>query len=242
MNRIWKFLIGSVAVAIAVYSCSSIMHPLVAVNYRMSFEAMTPDGPKSGSGVIQVTYASQFNLNGGGRKGDVGVFGEAVPIDLGQGKILFVTLTRGYSGRETGDPTTLNYAQDAAWLPIRVFDFNWHWGEEYNLVKQVNSAKVIGSKEVPFKALPTTVTFKDINVPLSVELVQPDDLEATFGQGYKLTKATIQLTDDPPTNTIKGILVWLDNLKGGYLHGGFTSSGSPYGLTGLAFKSEGLSP
>lgn len=220
----------------------SLAFPTVTINYRLTLEAVTPDGPKTGSGVIQVSYGSEFNVNGGGRKGVMLVTGEAVPIDLGNEKILFVTLTRRSSGRENGDPATLSYAQDAVWLPIRVFNFDWRWGEEYNLAKQANAAKAIGPKEFPFQALPTIVTFKDLKNPLSVELVQPDTVEATFGQGYKLTKATIQLTDDSPTYTIERYLVWLDDLKGGYLHGGPTSLGSPYELTGLAFKSEGLLP
>jgi hypothetical protein len=209
-------------VVVGVYACSRLLYPTVILNYRLTLEAITPDGPKTGSGVVQVSYGSEFNLNGGGRRGVMRVTGEAVPVDLGQGKILFVTLTRNASGRG-GDSKTLAAAQDAEWLPIRVFGFDWNWGEENKLSSQVEAAKAAGPKDVPFRALPTLVTFKDISDPKTVELVQPEALAATFGEGYALTKATTELTDEEPYPIIIVTLPWLPeyydkNLDGGKYH------------------------
>jgi hypothetical protein len=63
-----------------------------------------------------------------------------------------------------------------------------------------------------------------------------------LGQGFILTKATLKMTDHVPTVGIDRSLRWLKQNAGGYLDGGFTSVGSPFGLTGLAFKSGGYSP
>ncbi|MCC6479158.1 MAG: hypothetical protein IT552_08115, partial [Sphingomonadaceae bacterium] len=48
-------------------------------------------------------------------------------------------------------------------------------------------------------AYPMLVTFKDLADPTSVEQVDPDDLAASFGRGYRLKSITVQVTDAPVT-------------------------------------------
>lgn len=241
MPRGRKILLGLICIVVGVYSCVRITFPITAINYRLTVEAVTPDGPKQASGVIQISIGSQFNMNGGGRRGDIDVTGEAIYLDLGRGKNLFVTLTNNGSGRPSRS-MVLDGAYNAIWLPIRVFQFKWDWGNERELERQARAAKVAGPKDVPLIALPTLVTFRDLTDPMSVELIDPRDISAAFGSSYALTKAILELTDDPPTVGIERTLNWVNRINGGYLHGGSTSRGSPYGLSGLAFKSEGFSP
>jgi hypothetical protein len=51
-----------------------------------------------------------------------------------------------------------------------------------------------GSLNVPY--LPKFVTFKDINDATSGFSVDPENLDATFGPGYRLTKLTFKKTDE----------------------------------------------
>lgn len=186
-----------------------ILFPTTTINYRLAIEAMTPDGPKTGSGVISIAYSSDLNVNGGGRKGSINVTGEAVYLDLGQGKNLFVTLTHDGSGRPSRGQV-LDGAYNAVWLPKKIFGFEWDWGNEWYLEWQAWTARVAGpEKDVPLVALPTTVTFRDINDPKSVELVDPRGIAASFGEGYSITKATLALTDHPPTEGVGTLLTWL---------------------------------
>lgn len=241
MSRGRKILLGLICVIFGVYACARIAFPITEFNYRLTVEAVTPDGPKQASSVVHMSVGSQFNINGGGRRGDISLTGEAVYLDLGRGKNLFVTLSNNGSGRPSRS-IVLDGAYNAIWLPIRVFEFDWDWGDEWELERQARAAKAAGPKNVPLIALPTLVTFRDPTDPMSVELVDPRDISKTFGNSYALTKATLELTDDPPTVGIEKTLNWVIRINGGYLHGGFTSRGSPYGLSGLAFRSEGFSP
>ena len=93
MNRQSKILISLAVLVFGIYGFYKLMNPTAAINYRLSLEVMTPEGPTTGSGVIQVSYGSVFNVNGGGRRGVMRATGEAVPVDLGHGKFLFATLT-----------------------------------------------------------------------------------------------------------------------------------------------------
>jgi hypothetical protein len=84
---------------------------------------------------------------------------------------------------------------------------------------------------------------------MTVERVDPLDLEKSFGSGTKLTRATLEIvpsgiwpfnwlgiTGEPITNNIEERLNWLAGTKGGYLDGGFTSRNAPLGLHGGDIK------
>ena len=186
-----------------------IIYPTVTLKYLLTLEVTTPNGPKTGSGVIQVSYASEINLNGGGRRGSVSVVGEAIPVDLGQGKFLFVTLTSNASGRTGSQSGLWNGPLDAQRLPMKVFDLKWDWGEEWRLPSLISAARARGPQDVDLKNLPTLVTFKDINDPITIQLVQPHTLNSTFGVGYDLTKVTMEITDGQVSHLIRTQLKWL---------------------------------
>jgi hypothetical protein len=212
--RLWqKTLLWVVGVFFALCGAHALTYPTITFNYRLTIEAMTPDGPKTGATVIQVSYGSQFNLSGGGLRDDTHVTGEALYLDLGQGKNLFVTLSTAGADRPWDRESDLTGANNALYLPVKVFGFKWDWGNEWNLWRQVNAAEGSGPREVPLVALPTTVTFRDIKDPKSVERVDPRDISQAFGPAYVLTGAMIELTQDGPTEGISTLLPWLADLK-----------------------------
>ena len=57
---------------------------------------------------------------------------------------------------------------------------------------------------------PRLFTFRDINDPTTVEQVDPANLAASFGEGVKLARATIELTDAQVTTGIEKRLSWLN--------------------------------
>ena len=59
-------------------------------------------------------------------------------------------------------------------------------------------------------AFPMLVTFDDIADPMSVRLVNPAALDATFGPGIKLDTVTLAMTDAAVTSgTVLALLPWL---------------------------------
>ena len=64
-------------------------------------------------------------------------------------------------------------------------------------------------RDVPRKYWPVLVTFTDISDPTSVQLVDPDDLSAVFGEGFALRAVTLEITDAPVTSgVVEGVLGW----------------------------------
>ncbi len=58
------------------------------------------------------------------------------------------------------------------------------------------------------------VTFRDINDPATIEKVDLDNLEATFGPGYRFVSGRFEFTDKPITHgRIAKVLPWLGSLK-----------------------------
>ncbi len=202
--------------------------PAQSLRYRLTVEVETPEGIKTGSSVIEVRYSQGTAL------GDVSgfqsrIWGEAVYVDLGQRGNLVVTLTRSESGRNT--------ARGPSELPHILFDLDTKrlgsWG----------NPPAQGSRDVPPEMLPTLVTFRDPADPMSVELVQPDQLKSSLGTGVRIARSSIQMTDDRATPRIESKLPWLSAL----LRNELTISGQRYAKPGLAhllygynFKSEGM--
>jgi hypothetical protein len=201
--------------------------PAHSLRYRFSVEVETPEGIKTGSSVIEVRYSWGPSI------GDVSgfksrIWGDAVYVDLGADRNLVVTLTRSESGRKT--------ARSPAELPFSLFDIDSARSQLWKITL------LDGSSDVPPEMLPLLVTFRDLADPMSVERVEPDQLDTAFGPGVRIANATIAITDAEITDTIDQHLSWLAEIDGRYLSGGRTSKGSPLLLTGLAFKSEGYSP
>ena len=77
------------------------------------------------------------------------------------------------------------------------------------------------SRDVPRKHYPLLVTFDDINDPASVRRVDPGDLSATFGPGYRLNDVTLSIMDEPLTKgVVEIVLGWLTEVGNErfYLH------------------------
>ncbi|NBB47407.1 hypothetical protein GVN24_03890 [Rhizobium sp. CRIBSB] len=126
--------------------------------------------------------------------------GEAVTVDLGNGRYLFALLSN-YShetARETFIPKEEQPRTNAE--VIAVYD---------------RLEKIRGSRELAREYYPSLVTFDDINDPASVRRVSPGDLAATFGPGFRLNAITLSITDEPVTEgRVQKVLGWLDSIRG----------------------------
>jgi hypothetical protein len=184
------------------------------LRYRLTIEVDTPQGLRTGSGVIERSTILT-PVWGVGPQTDGRVRGEAIPIDLPNGQTIFALL---------GGPGKANYAWD---LPGRLFlksitkrEFRGKGRTFYDLKKQNDflmatkpGATLTGDD------LPLLVRFKDIGDPLSVESVDPGNFAQSLGNGYSLRRVTLRVTDEPVTSGIIKRLPWLDQLKTGILDG-----------------------
>ena len=138
-----------------------------AHKYRLTVEVETPDGRKAASSVLAV-----HPDRGYARSGQTRTVGDAVFVDLGQGKNLFALLAH-VDGKLTLD--------DINYVALRAY------GESSG--KRVAFSQMSGlTGTVPVKGalIPVLIAFTDPAAPGTARLVPPDDAEAVLGKGYGL--------------------------------------------------------
>jgi hypothetical protein len=167
-------------------------------HYRLTVEVETPEGLKSGSNVIQVTVTSKSDLvlqSGGVYSG---VKGEAIFIDLGNGKNVVATLGFGPNGADTDRLSTL------AAEVLKRYEAFWYkkapdWTEKAELYGEL---------------IPTLVTFSNPADPATARVVRPDEFEMVFGPGYRFKGAWLEMTtDDVVWQRIEEKLLWLNHME-----------------------------
>jgi hypothetical protein len=194
-----------VAVYVAMFSAT--------LRYRLTLEAEVDGQRRTGSGVIEVTYA-QNNDPISRSAFSIGVRGEAVVLDLSARGTLFALLkgdTDSRSGAEYIVLRAFNFSGGALPLPV---------GDGLSKVKRLS-----GKVELPLTSLPLLVHFRDLNDPKTVEKVDPLDIEKSFSAGTKLVRATIEIvsagvwpfsrygvTGEPITKGLDAKLIWLNHL------------------------------
>jgi hypothetical protein len=223
---------------VVAYAVSEAVNPASETyswRYKMTIEIDTPEGVKSGSAVREVTVEflpNMYNPDEPKRKSIIK--GEAVAVDLGERGVLFALL-KGING-----------SHDHAKLIT-----SWMFPKPAGVKRSSEYYSELKSEETTLgvEKYPMLVMFKDIKDPKSiVDLYKVTQIEAgyevedrfkeLFGEGVKLRKISIEMTNEDVTNEINKKLIWLDKFKGNYLHGEFTSKGAPLGLYGVNFKQD----
>jgi hypothetical protein len=159
------------------------------LRYKMTVEVETPQGVKSGFAVREVQSYIPPNIPMLGEdRGGIKLRGEAVVVDIAPGQTLFALLAGGDGDVDYG---------------ARIADRSGLWNIKSAMPKGASitlwpdAPKTDGLART--NPLPMLVTFKDLRDPTSVKRVDPDDLAASFGTGYRLKSITVQVTDAPVT-------------------------------------------
>lgn len=202
--------------------------------YRLTVEVDTPEGLRTGSSVIEVrTALADKPILPDANVLDIQFKGEAVTVDLGERGLLFALLRsesfQGWAGGVmalvTPSPAPAPGVNSyAAWHERMVANTGVHELPRYAPWAHSPPGPQPKPGDPP-SDYPMLVRFRDINDPKTVERVDPDDLAASFGQGVKLRRITVELTDDAVTTGVEKMLPWLGTSVTGYLDGRFTGGG-----------------
>ncbi|MCB2077622.1 MAG: hypothetical protein KDE55_07980 [Novosphingobium sp.] len=195
-------LLSVAAICLALIFLSACKSNVSEYRFEMTVEVETPDGLKTGSSVYAVRAGNKTRLTSEEGTRSLSQRGEAVAVDVAPGKTLFALLkTNAHWG-------------DVASLSMQALDPRFT--KRYD---SVGTAARLAARDatappaiVDPAIYPMLVTFTDIDDPTSVQLVDPDDLAATFGDGYALKRITVRITDAPVTTEIERRLGWLETV------------------------------
>eukprot|EP01037_Dinobryon_pediforme_P004365 gene4365-4412_t len=185
--------------------------------YKETVVVETPQGIRIGSTVIEVHMYKDGQSNPFAHGAVHGEFkGEAAEVDLPNGRALFALLT---------SPTNYGWAKGAYQMLVQPtpeemaqpydpnntgFDIQFRRAMALRgpqvLPRMLPSAAI---PHDPVSAYPWLVTFSDIRNPASVQAVDPDNLAANFGPGYKLKSIVLEKTDELVSGGISHKLQWL---------------------------------
>jgi hypothetical protein len=157
--------------------------------------------------------------------------GEAVYVDLGGGKNLFVLLgvdrwerrasrmpgrQEGIDGVEGGNDAMIESqlgegSLNALWLPILVYKLGRTPGEERTMQQRANALLGQAPVEVSLDNLPMVATFADLKKPDTLRVMIPSDINNVLGEGYVLQSVKIQITEESQNVKIAEILTWINS-------------------------------
>lgn len=176
--------------------------------YRLTVDVDTPGGVRSASGVISVHPNRGYGGSGSGPAGPR-IKGDAVFVDLGNGRNLTALLLHGTNPAET---------DGLSYLPLRAFAAAGRRVDFREVKKQTGAVAVTG------ELIPTLVMFADVSNPASARVADPAKLSAVLGQGFGLRRVSLQIVPagvwpldfggalgEPVTRNIQSRLPWLND-------------------------------
>ncbi|WP_024341193.1 hypothetical protein [Bradyrhizobium japonicum] len=143
--------------------------------FRLTVEVTTPDGIKTGSGILAVVPDRNYN-----RSGRTTTRGEAVFVDLGQGKNLVALLAHQQGAKL--DLDDINY------LALRAYG-----AARGSRVSFKDMSRQTGIVPVQGELIPVLVSFGDLKDPASARLVDGRHAEAVLGDGYAIRGFTAEV-------------------------------------------------
>lgn len=192
--------------------------PIYTYRYRLTLAVEADGQVHTGSSVVEVSEwrTSEWSLEP--RLVKTRVIGEATLVDLGRGRVLIALL----EGIPAGTPRSERGGREwigrsPTGLLVGLFGLNYQWTEARNdglaELSRQRAVRHLGANQ-----LPILVTFRNINDPKTLVVVDPNELPTTFGPGVQFKSATIEVTDAPIGTGIEETLPWLRTISG-YLDG-----------------------
>jgi hypothetical protein len=237
LNNKWvrRLALWVLAPVALIYGWYQINYPTCTFRYKLTAEVMTPEGLKSGSSVIEVSYSSGHPIPNPGRWSADTVTGEAVYVDLGGGKNLFVLLGtdkwKRLASRKPGREESIDGIDggndaiveknlgegslNVLWMPVHIYKLGRKPGNERQMQNRADALLGQPSIQVPFKNLPLIGSFSDLSKPDSFEALVPNEINKVLGDGYVLQSVKIQIVTETPVEKVSLVLPWLGKLVGG---------------------------
>lgn len=204
MSKSVKAMVWVAVVILGLLVLYKIVYPTVTYRYRMTVEVPVDGKIHSGSSVIEVKVTKQPQFLPGMGLSTRRIAGEAVYVDLGEGRNVFATLVPG--------PYFENRDYPAQIVPAH-FDLSYQWPD---LVKFpfLSGGWHIVPAEIPPRRSPAFVTFGDLENPATARVVEPADFPKVFGSRVGPPSVTFEMTWAPVTKGIYEMLPWLSGYIG----------------------------
>lgn len=169
--------------------------------YRITVEVDDNGIVRSGSAVVENTRVWSVCWLPGGCRAPAYVRGEAVYLDLGPRGNLLALLS-----------TPKSRAVGRAWT-WPSWGFGSPWDHYLDPNDPLPELPPVPPTELRLDQMPLLLTIRDVLQPKSLEVVAPDNLEATFGPGIRLKRILVESVDAEPTRNLPASIPWLAKIR-----------------------------
>ena len=174
--------------------------------FRLTVQVQTPDGLRRGSSVYQVAAANLPALLPDEHKRDWSVKGDAVAVNLPDGRTLFALMRTRNAFRE-----------DLALMSLAALDPKFKNDVVESAGRVALGFSTNQKADVRPGDFPLLVVFENNADPRSAKEVDPAG-RGSLGPGYGSIRITVERTGDPVTRGIETRLPWLAAHHGALLH------------------------
>jgi hypothetical protein len=205
-NVITRRSLAGLAAGAAAMTLAGCNTPARRFRERLTLVVDTPEGRVSGSSVTEheTVFHDGWVWGLAGHTRGFSTRGEATIVDLGARGLLFALLVRDNERKNSSQPGGYEHPffakMEGQALGV----------EDEELARFIDTLNRMRPKgDIPIENLGLLVRFRDPNDPKTVEWVDPSNLAASFGVGVTLTRATMEIVDEPLTTGIEARLPWL---------------------------------
>jgi hypothetical protein len=217
-----KLLGIALAVVVACVVLFKLKYPTYAYRYRMTVTVVVDGQVHSGSSVIEVRVSKQPVFLPTVNRLDYADRGEAVFVDLGEGRNIVALLASAPYAERSGLAVSL--------VPS-------HFKLDLFKDAQLASLPALrGRWELADSELPTLVTFSNPADPATVSVIRPEQLEQAFGPRVRWRGVSIEMTNDAVTQQIESRLSWVTKLTAGLSGGSVLTFPGKFTINGSYFK------
>ena len=190
------------------------------VHYRVTVTVKTPTGERRGSGVWGYSEAANQAFTGGGYRWVFSPLmeGEAIPVDLGNGRTIYALLGKGGAKAKSGSRIPATFVPSFYFLnALGQGDVSPAGQDRKDADARIAFLQARLGRPVALDCTPggnslgqcPALIVADGPAARNIELLDPDNLPATLGPGYWLRGITIEVVGDPITRGIAKRLPWV---------------------------------
>ncbi len=187
-----KFVITVVVSVAGLLGLWLYFYPTYSWHQKMTVEVDVDGETYVGSSVVEMHVSAYPDTGWAPGVRSYGVRGEAVVVELPEKRYLFTLLT--YNVFLTG-----KVFHDIVGGDVSEPEKGWA-----RVIGDVQEVRDLDPKDYPLLA-----TFTNLNDSTTVKVLDPANLEATFGSGVSLKRITLEITDEPVTEgRVERVLSW----------------------------------
>ena len=190
-------IIAGIVVAIVLGLWARAEWMTARTRFRLTIEVETAEGLRSGSSVFATATAEGPTWGPPDtQRLSLHKRGEAVLVDLGEGRLLLALLLFGPHGISSAEG---------------IYDLLGPALAPRRRVSWQDAPKLRGRGDVPAEYMPLFATFDDPRDPASARVVEPGEFAAVFGPGVSFRRAWVETTDAPVVFALKERLPWVED-------------------------------